>query len=109
MLQFVRMSLADDDRTDALLGSSLGLMGDIGDVYGAAAKSELLADWVAQSLSAGRSRGTSKSTRDSASYCRGVSQRFCISLVTDTIRSSSASRLSNQLAISIIFRPSVSV
>lgn len=70
ILGFLRTCLAEEDRTEEFVTSSLGLIGDFGDTYKAAVRDELNAEWIQTAIQIGRQRGASKHSRTNAAYAQ---------------------------------------
>jgi hypothetical protein len=66
--------MIEEDTTDEFVYNALGLIGDIGTNFGAAAKESLMTDWVSDAISQGRARHSSKRTRTHAAYAQKVNR-----------------------------------
>jgi importin subunit beta-1 len=73
IMGFLSTCFAEEDRTEEFVSAALGLIGDFGDTYKGAVRDQLLQEWVAQAIAAGRQRGASKQSRTNAAYAQKVS------------------------------------
>lgn len=73
IMGFLSTCMVDEDRTDAFVTSTLGLVGDFGDTYKRAVRDDLMQEWVQQAIAYGRQRGSSRAAKNNAAYAQKVS------------------------------------
>ncbi len=74
-MSFLKSCLEDEERTEAFIVSTLGLIGDFGDTFKASVRDQLLTEWVQKAIATGRARGASKQSRTNAAYAQRVRLR----------------------------------
>jgi hypothetical protein len=72
IMSFVQTFYRDDQHTMAYLSSSLGLIGDIGEAFGAQAKDAVAQEFVQEMIREGRDKRMAKSVRNNATYAQKV-------------------------------------
>lgn len=73
MLELLHVSLSDAERTEAIIRSSIGLIGDLAEAFpNGQLKEPLSAPWVGETLKVGRTRETSPETKKVAKWAREV-------------------------------------
>lgn len=79
IIDFVRVVAQDSDRSDAMVRAAIGLIGDIMDTFGPAAKPHVLADWlvgfIQQPLGGGEGAQLSDATRSIMYRTQNVRRR----------------------------------
>ncbi|KAG0197142.1 karyopherin beta [Mortierella sp. GBA30] len=77
MFQFMNTTYNDSEKTESLLTSTIGLLGDLAETFpGGEIKQYLLADWVQKCLKEGRSgRQNSNKTKEVARWAREMVKR----------------------------------
>lgn len=76
VLAFLHMALTDQDRTETILRSSIGLIGDLAEAFpNGQLKEPLSASWVAEMLKAGRTKLGGSETKKVAKWAKEVYQK----------------------------------
>lgn len=73
VMGFLQTCMDDDERTDAFVTSTLGLIGDFGDTYKRSVRDNLMQEWVQRAIQYGKQRGSSRAARNNAAYAQKVS------------------------------------
>lgn len=104
---FLHLSVTDQDRTEAILRSSIGLVGDLAEAFpNGQLKEPLNAPWIAEMLKAGRTKMGGSETKKVAKWAKEVSTQT-LSRVGDVTNPSWSHRWSdaplNKVHVSSLF------
>ena len=85
ILTFLHLTLTDQDRTEAILRSSIGLLGDLAEAFpGGELKEALSGPWVGELLKVGRTKIGGPETKKVAKWAREVSSTiYCLVVSAD--------------------------
>ncbi|GAA95894.1 uncharacterized protein L969DRAFT_95388 [Mixia osmundae IAM 14324] len=76
ILTFIHLAVTDQDRTDPVIRSSVGLLGDLAEAYpNGQIKNALLSEWVSELLKNARTRSGSADTKRTAKWAKEMVKR----------------------------------
>lgn len=81
---FLHLVLTDSERTEALVRSSVGLIGDLASEFKGQIKDVLIQDWVTESIKVARTRVGNQETKNVAKWAREVRQFPMLALIVST-------------------------